>query len=100
MRVDAQQHLTPKRAQQRPNPCDLTSQVRRHRAQDPIDHRGGDARTARSVGGLAQTFCDYLVLLCEDMPGLKTVSPPDALILEIWAIYRAMTTIDLSSARN
>lgn len=35
-------------------------------------------------------FCDYFLLLCEDMPGVEGVGPSDALIREVWAIYREM----------
>ena len=45
-------------------------------------------------------FCDYFLLLCEDIPGFEGVGLSDALIREVWAIYREMRETIASAPCN
>lgn len=39
-----------------------------------------------------ETFCDCLLGLCEDIPGFETAAPGEALMRDIWMIYRDAIT--------
>ncbi len=39
------------------------------------------------------TFCDYLLLLFEEVPGFETIEPSRRLLREIWRIHRARSEV-------
>jgi hypothetical protein len=41
-------------------------------------------------------FCDYLLLLFEDIPGFENVVPERKTLREIWEIYREVSHVERS----
>jgi hypothetical protein len=63
----------------RPTP-EMLQEVKRDLARIIEVHAGSEATY--------ETFTDYFVLLWEDIAGAKVSTPSDALIREVWVIYR------------
>lgn len=71
--------------------CDVPSDWRstlddeqKHQLAEVIGHQAGPD------SGF-ETFCDCLSALCEDIPGFETQAPAEALVREIWNLYRHRT---------